>query len=289
MNDNLKISIVVPVYNGARHLAATVSSVIDQLFTDFELLIVNDGSTDDTAQIASELVNIDSRIYYYQKDNSGVSDTRNFGLKKAKGEFIVFLDADDIMEPDFLLSRLNFLLENPEIGICGSAVNRIDDEGELITGLALLYAPGADMLMDVLCYNPQVTTIPSNLMHRKQVLTDHHINFDHRLSSSADRLLLCKLALVTKAHRLPLANFNYRVHSVSMYNNPKSKSTIFKDNEQFVKILIEENIVPDNMRSIFFKKNYYMLAGAAFNAKLYNRAIIYGIKYFIAKALYFNK
>ncbi len=281
-----KVSIIIPVYNGHKYLAATIRSVTDQLFTDFELLIINDGSTDDTEQIALELVNSDPRISYYQKENSGVSDTRNFGLEKANGEFVVFLDADDILEPDFLLSRVNFLFENPEIGICGSGVKMIDGDDKLITGLPLIYAPGEDMLMDVLCYKPQVTTIPSNLMHRKQLLVDHHINFDRRLSSSADRLLLCKLALVTKAHCLPVANFNYRVHSVSMYNNPKSKSAVFKDNELFVKILIDGHIVPGSIKGIFLKKNYYMLAGAAFKARHYNRAIIYGIKYFMAKAVY---
>jgi glycosyltransferase involved in cell wall biosynthesis len=286
MSANPQISIIVPVYNGGRYLAATVSSVLEQLFADFELLIINDGSTDDTAQIALELVTRDPRITYYQKENSGVSDTRNFGLVKAKGEFIVFLDADDIIDPDFLLSRLNFLRENPEIGICGSAVKMIDGDDKLITGLPLIYAPGEDMLMDVLCYKPQVTTIPSNLMHRKQLLVDHHINFDRRLSSSADRLLLCKLALVTKAHCLPVANFNYRVHSVSMYNNPESKSAVFEDNELFVKILIDGHIVHRCIKGIFLKKNYYMLAGAAFKAKLYSRAIIYGVKYFMAKAVY---
>lgn len=279
-----QVSIVIPVYNGGDFLEQTVQSVISQLFADFELLIVNDGSTDGTAKIARELQNSDRRIYYYEKPNSGVSAARNFGLEKAQGEFVVFLDADDILLPDFLQSRIAFLLRNPQAGVCGSGVRLIDEHGLLKSETAELSAPGENMLEDILFYKPGVTTVPSNLMHKRSLLTDHQITFDPRLNSSADRLFLCRLAGVTVAYCLPATSFYYRVRTDSMYHDPKSKMAVFKDNELFIKILIEENIVPESSRDMFFLKNYYMLTGAGWKAGYYSAAFGYGMKYFLARA-----
>lgn len=279
-----RVSIVIPVFNGEGFLQETVRSVTSQLFEDFELLIINDGSTDRTAEIARDLESNDGRILYHEKPNSGVSASRNAGLEKSRGEFVVFLDADDLLSPDFVQLRVEFLDSHPQVGVCGSAVRMIDGQGRFKDEMAVLYAPGENMLEDILFYRPGTTTIPSNLMQRRSLLTRYGITFDPRLNSSADRLFLCKLAGVTTAHCLPDASLYYRVHADSMYHDPKSKRSIFKDNELFIMILTEENIVPVNKRRMFFLKNYYMLAGAAGNAGYYSAALGYGMKYFLTKA-----
>lgn len=279
-----RVSIVIPVFNGEGFLQETVRSVTSQLFEDFELLIINDGSTDRTAEIARDLESNDGRILYHEKPNSGVSASRNFGLEKARGEFVVFLDADDLLSPDFLQLRVEFLHGHPQVGVCGSEVKMIDGQGRFKDEMAVLYAPGENMLEDILFYRQDTTTIPSNLMHRRSLLTHYRITFDPRLNSSADRLFLCKLAGVTTAHCLSGGSLYYRVHADSMYHDPKSKRAIFKDNELFIMILTEENIVPVNKRRLFFLKNYYMLAGAGRNAGYYSAALGYGMKYFLTKA-----
>lgn len=279
-----RVSIVIPVFNGEDFLQETVRSVTSQLFEDFELLIINDGSTDRTAAIGRELQDSDGRIFYDEKPNSGVSASRNFGLGKARGEFVVFLDADDLLSPDFLQLRVEFLRSHPQVGLCGSAVRMIDGQGRFKDEMAVLYAPGENMLEDILFYRPGVTTIPSNLMCRRSLLSDYGITFDPRLNSSADRLFLCKLAGVTTAHCLPGTGLYYRVHADSMYHDPKSGRKIFMDNELFIMILTEENIVPVNKRRTFFLKNYYMLAGAGWKAGYYSAALGYGIKYFLTRA-----
>lgn len=278
-----KVSIVIPVYNGSRYLQQTVVSVLKQSFNDFEVLILNDGSTDNTGQIVLELENLDNRIRAFEKENTGVAATRNLGLERALGEFVVFLDADDLLGEDFIQSRVEALMTNSQAGACGSKISFIDEKGVSINQSAPMQAPGDKMMEDILFYNSNIATIPSNLMFRKQVLIDNSISFDTRLHSSADRLFLCKLALVSTCISLSCQNIFYRVHSGSMYHNPDSMKKLFKDNELFVNILINEYIVPKRLMKEFLRKNYYMLSGAAIQARDYLSFFWYVIKYGLAR------
>ncbi|HEY9003793.1 MAG TPA: glycosyltransferase family 2 protein [Mucilaginibacter sp.] len=283
-----KVSIIIPVYNGSKYLAGTVHSVLDQDFDDWEMLIIDDGSTDNTKEIVFDLQNKENRITVYLKENSGVSDTRNYGMKLAGGEFIVFLDADDILGKDFLKSRLDALVQDENVAVCGSWVACIDEYGKVIREYAALNSPGNDMLEEILFYKNNVTTIPSNLMFKKDVLINNNIQFDRRLSSSADRMFLCKVGLVSRCIPLRCVNVFYRVHPESMYNDADKKKQIFKDNELFVRLLIEEKVVPKRLMGEFLKRNYYMLCGAAKKSGYYLRALQYGLKYGWARLKYHN-
>ena len=99
-----KVSIVVPCYNIQKYVGRCIESLLAQTFTDFELILVNDGSTDDTLSILKEYEKKDSRIIVLEKENGGLSDARNAGMKIAKGEYIQFVDGDDFAE-DILLEK----------------------------------------------------------------------------------------------------------------------------------------------------------------------------------------
>lgn len=92
-----KVSIIVPCYNQAQYLDEALQSVLRQTYTNWECIIVNDGSPDHTEEIANKWVNKDARFFYLKKDNGGLSSARNLGLDSAKGEYIQFLDSDDIL------------------------------------------------------------------------------------------------------------------------------------------------------------------------------------------------
>jgi glycosyltransferase involved in cell wall biosynthesis len=100
MNKNIKISVVVPLYNKENSIHKTIISVLDQSFTDFELLIIDDGSKDDSLNVVSKIN--DARLVVHSKVNGGVSEARNFGIEKSNGEFIFLLDADDLIKKDCL-------------------------------------------------------------------------------------------------------------------------------------------------------------------------------------------
>ncbi len=99
---NPKISVIVPVYNVEKYLRRCIDSILSQTFSDFELLLIDDGSKDKSGDICDEYVAKDVRIKVFHKANAGVSSARNLGLDKAKGEFIFFVDSDDFLDKTHL-------------------------------------------------------------------------------------------------------------------------------------------------------------------------------------------
>ncbi|MBQ5852329.1 MAG: glycosyltransferase family 2 protein, partial [Lachnospiraceae bacterium] len=96
------ISIVVPVYNVEKYLERCVDSLINQTYENIEILLIDDGSKDNSGQMCDEYANKDSRITVYHKENGGLSDARNYGMDRAKGEYIIFIDSDDYVEPNMM-------------------------------------------------------------------------------------------------------------------------------------------------------------------------------------------
>jgi len=110
-NNNPLISVIVPIYNGEKWLLTALRSISVQTFTDFEILLIDDGSVDNSAKICKSFLEQESRARYFYKENGGISSARNLGLKKAQGTFICFLNSDDIVAPDIL----SFLFSLPQI------------------------------------------------------------------------------------------------------------------------------------------------------------------------------
>lgn len=102
-----RVSVIIPVYNVEKFILKTVESVMNQDYKDVEIILVNDGSPDNSAQIIDELAKRDSRIICIHKENGGVSSARNAGLKIATGEYVTFIDGDDWVEPNYI----SYLLE----------------------------------------------------------------------------------------------------------------------------------------------------------------------------------
>lgn len=103
----IEISVIIPVYNGQAHIAEMIDSVINSSFTNFELILIDDGSTDNSESICKLYESMDSRIKYYKKSNGGIASARNYGLKVAKGNYICFMDQDDYMKSDGLEKLYN--------------------------------------------------------------------------------------------------------------------------------------------------------------------------------------
>ncbi len=116
-------SIIIPLYNKADYLVKTINSVLDQTFRDFELIIINDGSTDSSLSVVEQFS--DKRIKVYNQLNSGVSVARNNGVKYAKFEYIAFLDADDWWDSHFLEEMYKLIMGYQEAGLYGCSYNRV--------------------------------------------------------------------------------------------------------------------------------------------------------------------
>ena len=101
------LSVIVPCYNKGKYIKRCLESILRQTYNNIEVIAVDDGSVDNTRDLISEIAKNDSRVLYYYKENSGVSDTRNFGLKAAKGDYVTFVDADDEIAPDMYEVLIN--------------------------------------------------------------------------------------------------------------------------------------------------------------------------------------
>jgi glycosyltransferase involved in cell wall biosynthesis len=124
------ISVIIPIYNAAKYLNTAIKSVLNQTFFDFELLIIDDGSTDNTKEITKGFD--DRRIQYFYQSNQGKSQARNNGINRSKGRFISFLDADDFYYKTKLKCLLDFLNNNPHVGCVAGGVCRISENGQII-------------------------------------------------------------------------------------------------------------------------------------------------------------
>ncbi len=145
-NKNNLVSIIMPAYNAQRFLSESISSVLAQSYKTWELLVIDDGSTDDTAKIAASFAEKDSRIRLVSQQNRGSAAARNHGLSLAGGRFIALLDSDDLWDPEFLSSQLR-LLKQKQCCLVFSAYRFIDENGTP-TG-QVIRAPKAVTLADM--------------------------------------------------------------------------------------------------------------------------------------------
>jgi hypothetical protein len=121
-----QVSVVIPVWNGERYLKEAIESILNQDFSDFELIVIDDGSTDRSAEIVSAFAH-DPRVALHKQANAGVVATRNAGLRVAQAEFVAFLDADDIALPGRLARQVAFLRANPEVAVIGTDITYFND------------------------------------------------------------------------------------------------------------------------------------------------------------------
>ena len=128
----IKVSVIVPIYNVEKQLAKCLDSLLNQTLKDIQIILVNDGSEDSSAEIAKKYVVKDpDRVLYFEKANGGLSDARNYGLKYATGEYISFVDSDDFIEPEMYESLMQYAQSFPVDMVIGG-LRYIDENGQII-------------------------------------------------------------------------------------------------------------------------------------------------------------
>lgn len=214
------VSIVIPCYNGAKFITKTLQSVFSQSFSNYELIVVNDGSTDNSEEIIQASLHPSLR-YFFQK-NAGVSAARNQGLRLAKGKYILFLDADDLLEQDFLRLRIELLEKEPAFLFAYSEVITINED-DAETG-TVLQAVGQRVDEEICTYKTNYCSCPSNYIIRREKIIDT-LEFNTILSNSADRFFLLRLNQLGKGLAVPAGGrLKYRIHGDSMSKNIQPKN-----------------------------------------------------------------
>ncbi|NEQ79824.1 MAG: glycosyltransferase family 2 protein [Moorea sp. SIO2I5] len=183
-----KVTVVIPAYNAMEYLPKTVESVLAQTLADFELLIINDGSSDHIVQWASQIA--DPRVKLISQENQGVSVARNTGIAQAQGKYIAFLDADDLWKPTKLEKQVSCLEEYPEAGLVYTWTALVDQQGKPTKSVIAFHQEG-NVWEQILVVD--MIGNGSSVMVRRSCFETVGM-FDPNLSSAADRDMWIRIA-----------------------------------------------------------------------------------------------
>jgi glycosyltransferase involved in cell wall biosynthesis len=221
---NTKLSIIVPVFNAEKHLRQCLDSIINQTLKEIEVIIINDGSTDNSKQIILDYASKDDRILFIDSTNEGVSAARNKGMEKATGKYVGFVDADDYLDMT-MYQRLFDISEEKDasIAICNAMV--ITDEMESKKRLALknecvMVCDKAALVLDFLGF--KYDNANWNKIYALQIIKKHHLKFHEKLSIWEDLLFNLEfIAYANKMITLDESLYYYRIHDASVMGDSK--------------------------------------------------------------------
>ena len=207
--DSPLVSVLMPVYNGEKYLKEAIDSILNQTYTNFEFIIINDGSTDNSEAII--LSYGDSRIVYIKNpENYKLIQTLNIGFTLAKGRYIARMDADDISHPDRLQKQVQFLDINEDYGLVGSGVNLLHGANK---SQLLYHTDHASLKFALAFYCP---FIHPSIMLRKEVIKDMDAVCDSNYVHAEDYELWTRLSFITKMANLPEYLLDYRIHDAQI-------------------------------------------------------------------------
>ena len=211
----VKVSVVIPSYNSARYVVTAVESVLAQTFRDYEILVVDDGSTDDTKEVLSKY---GDSIRYLYKPNGGVSSARNYGIEKATGKYVALLDADDVWMPEKLAKQIAVLEADENIGLCYASTEKVDENLQAVIGY--IEANSYEDYCEALLLNLNIVAGSCSSAIVRRDVTQQTNGFDAEFSTCADWEYWLRLSLLTKF--APVADYlvKYRVVAGSMSSDP---------------------------------------------------------------------
>lgn len=213
------ISVVMPVYNGERFIKLAIDSILAQTYSDLELIIIDDGSKDDSAAIVKSFK--DSRIRYYRQNNSGVAAARNKGLSKAKGEYVAMHDADDISLEDRLEKQVNFLETNKSVGLVGSNYQIINEAGQWV-GSTNVFTHPDDLDLAIKLFNQFGQ---GTVMMRRSLLTGS--SYDQAFKLGEDFEFWNTLAHKTRLANLKEELYQWRYHESSTWTGSQDEMRFY--------------------------------------------------------------
>ena len=255
------VSIIVPIYNAEQYLRRCVDSILNQEYTDFELLLVNDGSTDASGDICEEYGDRDPRVIVIQKENTGVSDSRNRALDRARGKYLQFLDSDDWITPD--ATRL-FVRAAEEYG-CDMVISdfyrvvgeRLSTKGDIEEEGVLTREEFAAHMME----NPAdfYYGVLWNKLYRRDIVEEHNLRMDTDINWCEDfmfNLEYIRYAKVFYALHAPIYYYVKRKGSlasqgINISKTVKMKLNVFEYYNNFYKHVLEEEDYEKNRLQVY--------------------------------------
>lgn len=212
MKNNFNISVIIPVYRVENYIEKCIQSLLDQTYKNFEAIIIDDGSPDDSIKIAKRIVTDDPRFVFLEKVNGGQGSARNLGIDYARGEYLAFIDSDDYIDPLFLESLYQKIVaDDADIAVCDVNIVEDNNVSRIIKNDITAYSQSNDFL---LCLNT-VSSFMCDKLFKKPVFDG--IRFDENIRTYEDSHLVFRLIYGKKLTRLdkPLYNYVQRVGSTT--------------------------------------------------------------------------
>lgn len=254
----MKFSLILPVYNVEKYLDKCMESIMEQTYSDFEVILVNDGSKDNSLSLCQDYANLDERVKVINKENGGVSSARNEGIKQATGEWIVFIDPDDWIESQCIEKCAQLIEKNDTDMLCYNAIKAFETNNKFvklspiepnwyeIEGIEkneLMYSLAVSSYRKHFYAGELIRAVWGKALKR-DIIVKNRIEFDKQLSHGEDCVFLMEYLLHCK--KISLANeylYYYRIREGSAVNTgPKNFGEIYS--YQFFRIskLINENV-----------------------------------------------
>lgn len=222
------VSIIIPVYNRADKILYTLQSAVNQIYNNFEIVIIDDGSTDDTRSVVNKFINDNgyNNLHYYYQNNAGVSIARNNGIGFSKGEYICFLDSDDYLFPNKLEKQISEMEPGDDLSVASFEFFDVDNNCSTSRTIERFYD---DVVEDYLANKCKLHT--SSYLINRNILLKHNIKFREGCSWGEDVEFFVKVLLKSESVRYTEAVLHKYIfstnESLSTFNNKKITQEIF--------------------------------------------------------------
>lgn len=213
MNEKPNVSIVMSVYNGEEYIDEAIKSVLNQTYSDFEFIIINDGSSDETLSIINKYKAKDSRIFLISRENKGLVASLNEGIDNAKGKYIARMDADDLCRIDRIEKQVSFLDKNSSFGFVSSRAKAIDQEGRYIRNIN---TPKHNIILKSTLFFGNPIIHPSVMFNKE--LINKSLYYSDEFLYAEDYELWARLSLDSKIkfYSIPEYLLSYRIVQTSI-------------------------------------------------------------------------
>ncbi|WOC52442.1 hypothetical protein BPO_1795 [Bergeyella porcorum] len=261
------ISIIIPIYNAEAYLDETLASVFAQTYSNWECIIVNDGSTDNSLSIAKQWAEKDLRFKVFSQENAGVSAARNYGIDLAKGEYLVFIDSDDTTNPHYLNDFILILESNNTIII--QDFNRVNSIGKSTSNY--LNLKNKIHKLGSTEYNHALFKgNPFNKLFSNKLIREFNIKFDEKLAYGEDEKFFHEyLYHIKYIKTLSCSNYNYFYRKNSAIEK-KYDSDTYKNILLSLNKFIDSKITINNDNNIDLKKRYTLFFNLLINSIISN-------------------
>ncbi|WP_121610093.1 glycosyltransferase family 2 protein [Mesobacillus foraminis] len=263
------VSIIVPVYNVEKHIRRCLNSLLNQTYSNFEVLLINDGSTDSSGQICDEYQAESEKFRVFHIKNGGVSNARNFGIENCKGEFIQFVDSDDYVNETYISGMVNQIIDkNVDLVISGIKQMLLKNENlTLIKEIVSIYDGNYNKaelktIMGDLIESSYINYCYSKLISKK-VLLENNIRFDKNLSLGEDTLFVLDVIKYSKnIYISSKVDYNYLIHSSDTLTyklRPDKFHILNKLSSSILNFCVEEDYFTDDVKEILDKRYFEII------------------------------